>query len=181
MLVLQTLPLPPVVIYSPTATLENQGRFTRSAYRLSGALMHKVWSVRYHPTRDQLLVSAGSDSYVCLYGLPSYSSDVKEFPPFSTNRVPARSTSSGLAANLDDLEAASATTYGSTISDKLQDGLLAKVDQHEECVYAVDWSPVDTWVFASVNYDGTFLVNRVPDSIKLGILLHEEDEEELEE
>uniref|UniRef100_A0A183T4Q5 Protein TSSC1 n=2 Tax=Schistocephalus solidus TaxID=70667 RepID=A0A183T4Q5_SCHSO len=138
---------------------------------------HWVWSVRYHPTRDQLLVSAGSDSYVCLYGLPSYSSDVKEFPPLSTNRIAARS-SSGLTTNLDDFEGASVTTYSSTVSDKLQDGLLAKVDQHEECVYAVDWSPVDTWVFASVNYDGTLLVNRVPDSVKLGILLHEEEEEE---
>ncbi|KAL7054812.1 hypothetical protein AAHC03_025692 [Spirometra sp. Aus1] len=141
---------------------------------------HWVWSVRYHPTRDQLLVSAGSDSYVCLYGLPSYSSDVKQFPPLSINRITNRSCS-GLAANLDDSEGASATTYSSTVSDKLHDGLLAKVDQHEECVYAVDWSPVDTWVFASVNYDGTLLVNRVPDSIKLGILLHEEEEEEEEE
>ncbi|VDQ06690.1 unnamed protein product [Trichobilharzia regenti] len=34
-----------------------------------------IWSVRYHPTRDQLVLSSGSDGRVCLYNLPSYSSD----------------------------------------------------------------------------------------------------------
>lgn len=60
----------------------------------------------------------------------------------------------------------------------MRDGLLAKLDTHEESVYAVDWSPIDAWVFASVNYDGTVSVNRVPDPIKLDILLHNEAEDD---
>ncbi len=58
----------------------------------------------------------------------------------------------------------------------LTDGLLAKSDQqHEESVYALDWSPVDPWIFASVNYEGHFVVNQVPDKVKLGILLQQDE------
>ncbi len=37
-------------------------------------------------------------------------------------------------------------------------------------VYAVEWSPVDPWVFASLSYDGRFVINKVPDQIKFKIL-----------
>lgn len=59
--------------------------------------------------------------------------------------------------------------------------MLARLEQQQESIYAVDWSPVDPWTFASVNYDGHFLVNQVPDKIKLGILLQRDDDDEGEE
>ncbi len=58
----------------------------------------------------------------------------------------------------------------------MRDGLLSRLEHHEESVYAADWSPVDSWVFASVDNDGNFIVSRVPDPIKLGILLHDDEE-----
>ncbi|VDD76406.1 unnamed protein product [Mesocestoides corti] len=130
---------------------------------------HWIWSVRYHPTRDQLLLSGGSDSCVCLYGLPSLSSDAKEVKPQGAAKSPPRHCS----------PPSSSSPHGSDISiESLEDGLLAKLDQHEESVYAVDWSPVDPWIFASVNYDGHFIVNQVPHKIKLGILLQKDNDEE---
>jgi len=144
---------------------------------------HWVWSVRYHPTRDQLLVSAGSDSAVCLYGLPSFSSDAKELPPASATslRKPSADSLTHSGSEVDDLERLSfsgSQDSSNKLALGMRDGLLAKLDTHEESVYAVDWSPIDAWVFASVNYDGTVSVNRVPDPIKLDILLHNEAEDD---
>ena len=51
----------------------------------------------------------------------------------------------------------------------LKDGLVAEYDEHEDSVYAIDWSTVDPWVFASLSYDGRFVINRVPNEIKFKI------------
>lgn len=63
----------------------------------------------------------------------------------------------------------------------LEDGILARLDEQHESIYAVDWSPVDPWVFASVNFDGHFVVNQVPEEIKLGILLQRDDDDDGED
>ncbi|VDN97853.1 unnamed protein product [Rodentolepis nana] len=145
-----------------TGTARQKPLFTIPAHS------HWIWSIRYHPTRDQLLLSASSDSSVCLYGLPSYSSEVKDVKPstFAKSRSGAPSPAN------------------SEISvEGLEDGVLARLDEQHESVYAVDWSPIDPWVFASVTFDGHFVVNQVPDKVKLGILLQrdDDDEEEVEE
>jgi hypothetical protein len=28
------------------------------------------------------------------------------------------------------------------------------MDQHEECVYKVSWSPADAWIYCSLSFDG---------------------------
>jgi WD40 repeat protein len=50
------------------------------------------------------------------------------------------------------------------------DGVLAKYEEHEDAVYAVEWSSYDCWVFASLSYDGRCLINRVPKAEKHKIL-----------
>ncbi|VDL59791.1 unnamed protein product [Hymenolepis diminuta] len=125
---------------------------------------HWIWSIRYHPTRDQLLLSASSDSSVCLYGLPSYSSEVRGVAKPSTVTKSKSGTSSPAISEIS--------------IEGLEDGILARLNEQHESVYAVDWSPIDPWVFASVNFDGHFVVNQVPDKVKLGILLQRDDEEE---
>nr|CDS20980.1 protein tssc1 [Echinococcus granulosus] len=126
---------------------------------------HWIWTVRYHPTRDQLLLSASSDSCICLYGLPSFSSETG-----------ALSKTDGTKAN----SGGSSPAESEISVEGLEDGVLARLEQQQESIYAVDWSPVDPWTFASVNYDGHFLVNQVPDKVKLGILLQCDDDEEEE-
>ncbi len=37
-------------------------------------------------------------------------------------------------------------------------------------VYAAEWSCIDPWVFASLSYDGRFVINRVPNDIKFKLL-----------
>lgn len=63
----------------------------------------------------------------------------------------------------------------------MEDGILARLNEQHESIYAVDWSPVDPWVFASVTFDGHFVVSQVPDKVKLGILLQRDDDDDEEE
>ena len=56
-------------------------------------------------------------------------------------------------------------------SDPLEDGVLATYEEHEDSVYAVDWSAADPWVFASLSYDGRLVINRVSRHFKYRILL----------
>lgn len=52
------------------------------------------------------------------------------------------------------------------------DDVLAKYEEHEDSVYAVTWSTADAWVFASLSYDGRFVINHVPSQEKLAILTY---------
>ncbi|KAG8311912.1 EARP-interacting protein homolog [Homalodisca vitripennis] len=54
---------------------------------------------------------------------------------------------------------------------RMEDGVLATYDQHEDSVYCVEWSSADPWCFASLSYDGRLLLNRVPKSHKYNILI----------
>lgn len=52
-----------------------------------------------------------------------------------------------------------------------QDSVIATYEEHEDSVYAVEWSSADPWLFASLSYDGRLVVNRVPRALKYHILL----------
>lgn len=52
-----------------------------------------------------------------------------------------------------------------------RDSLLASYDEHEDSVYSAEWAAGDPWTFASLSYDGRFVINRVPSDIKYSILL----------
>nr|CAH8823410.1 unnamed protein product [Trichobilharzia regenti] len=138
---------------------------------------HWIWSVRYHPTRDQLVLSSGSDGRVCLYNLPSYSSDamnediINEVNSQSIVGHCETTTTTDVQSEVDNHSIDS----NEEENDVNKDGLIARLEQHEESVYAAEWSPVDAWYFASISYDGNFLLNRVPETIKLNILLQSKD------
>ena len=55
--------------------------------------------------------------------------------------------------------------------EPVKDGVIATFDEHEDSVYAVEWSTADPWVFASLSYDGRLVINRVPRAEKYKILL----------
>ncbi|VDP89280.1 unnamed protein product [Echinostoma caproni] len=142
---------------------------------------HWVWSVRYHPTRDQLLLSAGSDSRVCLYNLSQFSSDVL-LGDMGSTRAEKKTDPLNTAVDVDHTSLKTLDSDGgSDRRDKLRDGLIARLEQHEDSVYAVDWSPVDPWYFASVSYDGNLLINQVPEPVKMHILLQSKVDDEEEE
>ncbi len=107
---------------------------------------HWIWSVSFNKYHDQLLISSSSDAQVNLQSVVSVSSaPLRVFSPSS-----------------DDESESKETTV---------DGLVAKFEQHEESVYSTAWSPADPWIFASVSFDGRFVIHLVPQDHKYKILM----------
>ncbi|XP_069126502.1 EARP and GARP complex-interacting protein 1-like isoform X1 [Argopecten irradians] len=114
---------------------------------------HWVWAVRYNHFHDQLVLSSSSDSRVILNNIVSLSSE-----PFGH-----------LVENDDDSDEDQQVQNRSAEVPK--DGVIATYEEHEDSVYATDWSSADPWVFASLSYDGRLVINRVPRAEKYKILL----------
>lgn len=104
---------------------------------------HWVWSVRYNASYDQLVLTCSSDQRVILSNLPSIASQ-----PFGTMIDQEE--------NKEEKEK----------PDGSEEGVIQIYDDHEDSVYAVEWSAADFWTFASLSYDGRLVINKVPRSIK---------------
>lgn len=107
---------------------------------------HWVWSVKFNPIHDQLILSASSDARLFL------------------NSVASLSSESVHAIELSNEESDTST------HQKIGDERLEKVEEHEESVYACAWAANDPWVFASLSYDGRLIVSRVKRHHKYAIL-----------
>lgn len=55
--------------------------------------------------------------------------------------------------------------------EPLKDSVVSTYEEHEDSVYAAEWSSADPWLFASLSYDGRLVINRVPRTLKYQILL----------
>lgn len=112
---------------------------------------HWVWRVRYNHFHDQLVLSSSSDSRVILNNIISLSSE-----PFG---------------HMDDEEEEEENKEVKEEPSPPSDGVISTYEEHEDSVYAVEWSTADPWVFASLSYDGRLVINRVPRTEKYKILL----------
>ncbi|XP_004745786.1 EARP and GARP complex-interacting protein 1 isoform X1 [Mustela nigripes] len=115
---------------------------------------HWVWNVRYNHSHDQLVLTGSSDSRVILSNMVSISSE-----PF------------GHLVDDDDLSDQEERRPEGKSQEPPQDSVIATYEEHEDSVYAVDWSSADPWLFASLSYDGRLVINRVPRALKYHILL----------
>lgn len=105
---------------------------------------HWIWSIRYNNFHDQLVLTSSSDSRVILSNIASLSSE-----PF------------GHIDEDEDLNSREPDT----------DRVISFFEEHEDSVYAVEWSGADPWIFASLSYDGRVVINRVPRAEKYKTLL----------
>lgn len=112
---------------------------------------HWIWSIRYNHFHDQLVLTSSSDSRVILSRVASISSE-----PFG---------------HLIEDEETSSIDEGDQDRKILQDGVIATYEEHEDSVYATEWSSADPWLFASLSYDGRLVINKVPRAEKYRILL----------
>jgi len=119
-------------------------KLDRSLRSLSGGHHHWIVRARHNGHHDQLVVSCGTDSAVCLWRAAS-------------------------VASLPLGEESSAGHSGAGAPPP--DGLIRRYEEHEDSCYSCCWSASDAWVFASVAYDGRVVVNRVPGEEKYRILL----------
>lgn len=113
---------------------------------------HWVWSIKINRFHDQLVLTSSSDSRVILCSIPSVSSE-----PYCQT------------VNDDDISTIEEST--TPPPNKLDDGVIGKYEEHEDSVYAVEWSSADPWTFASLSYDGRLVINKVPRKYKYKILL----------
>ncbi|GAU99044.1 hypothetical protein RvY_10099 [Ramazzottius varieornatus] len=121
-------------------------RNTSSSLRVLADHSHWVWCVKYNPFHDQLILSSSSDSRVILASIASLSSEP-------------------IVHSLED------EPGSQDPKEILPDGVINTYEEHEDSVYALDWSAADPWTFASLSYDGRLVINRVPRSVKYKILL----------
>ena len=116
---------------------------------------HFAWCVRFNPFHDQLLLSGGSDNLVNLWRVASCSS-----APWIGNEE--------VSSSSDGLGTIAGTMDG---GNDPPDVKVRVIDQHEDSVYSVAWSPADAWMYCSLSYDGTVILNHVPSTEKYKILL----------
>lgn len=113
---------------------------------LSGGHHHWIGRARFNSHHDQLVLSCGTDSAVCLWRAGSVASK-----PLGAETTKA-----------SDANASSAVPA---------DGLIKRFEEHEDSCYSCCWSATDAWVFTSISFDGKLVVNRVPGEEKYRILL----------
>lgn len=122
-------------------------QLSKSRKVLSGGHYHWTMRARFNHSHDQLLISCGTDSAVCLWRAGSVAS------------APLGSGGEGVAGAL-------AAQQGPA-----PDGLVRRYEDHDDSCYSCCWSASDAWVFASVSFDGKLAINRVPAEEKYRILL----------
>jgi len=134
---------------------------------------HWIWSIRYNPFHDQLVLSAGSDSRVALmraqtvasepYGHLSLDDDgddcnvVGESPDQDVTHVSA-----------SDPEDEEHDTPATKVKER-KDEVIHIYEEHDDAVYATEWA-TDPWIFASLGFESRLVINRVPKSEKFSIL-----------
>ena len=106
---------------------------------------HWVWKVRYNLLHDELVLTSSSDGQVILSNLASISSNAAML-------------------NIDDSSDTDGEK-GSSKAELLNEGMLRKFEDHEDSAYGIEWSVANPWYFASLSYDGRFVINKVPEHI----------------
>eukprot|EP00933_Yihiella_yeosuensis_P034150 TRINITY_DN27683_c0_g1_i1.p1 TRINITY_DN27683_c0_g1~~TRINITY_DN27683_c0_g1_i1.p1 ORF type:complete len:385 (+),score=37.00 TRINITY_DN27683_c0_g1_i1:46-1155(+) len=117
--------------------------------QLNGGHHHWALRARYNGHHDQLVLSCGTDSMVCLWRAGSVAS-----APLGLDSSPG-GAEDGVSAK----------------DKRPPDGLIKRYEEHEDSCYSCCWSLSDAWVFASVSFDGKLVINRVPGEEKYRILL----------
>jgi WD40 repeat protein len=113
---------------------------------------HWIWSIRFNQFHDQLVLSCSSDSKVILSRVNSLASQ-----PFGHLLDDSSD---------DDILQRSSKKDASVLTDKV----IATFEEHEDSVYAAEWSTADPWIFASLSYDGRIVINKIPKAEKMHIL-----------
>ena len=124
----------------------------------------QVWSCRYNPFHDQLIASGGSDNLVNLWRIASCSS-----APWLGGEDKDGNYDEG--NNDQDNSSNDGSNHDGDIEVDPPNIKVRSIDQHEESIYSIAWSPADPWMYCSLSYDGRIILNHVPSTEKYKILL----------
>lgn len=143
-----------------------------------------IMSIDYNPNKSQTLITAGADRKVKFWDVRMWDrGPVKVLAGHSHWVRSAKynlfhdqlviSGGSDNIVNLWRIASCSSSQWLGTedSSNDPPDVKVRGMDQHEDCVYGVAWSPADAWIYCSLSYDGRVMVNHVPSTEKYKILL----------
>jgi hypothetical protein len=151
---------------------------------------HWIWSIRYNPFHDQLVLSAGSDARVALMRAQSVASDpygqiadceddddqVESEPDDGASstcsndgEVVDRSNEESVSIRNTDSDQIDAGQCDKKDKKQLSDGVISLYQEHDDSVYAAEWA-TDPWIFASLGLESRLVISRVPREEKFNIL-----------
>lgn len=143
---------------------------------------HWIWSIRYNPFHDQLVLSAGSDARVALMRVQSIASEpfgqMVDYEDEAGDEVGESKLDDPDAIrcdqSADDNDIESRNDEGNDAmkdkeSKKLGDEVINVYEEHDDSVYAAEWA-TDPWIFASLGYESRLVINKVPKAEKFNIL-----------
>ncbi|RMX41659.1 hypothetical protein pdam_00008865 [Pocillopora damicornis] len=147
-------------------------RTMRPVYTIESAHNQLVRDLDFNPNKQYILVSCGDDCKMRFWDTRNTTDPLMVLQDHShwvilNNIVSLSSEPFGHLDEEDEDEGLQ--DKGSR--EPVKDGVIATFDEHEDSVYAVEWSTADPWVFASLSYDGRLVINRVPRAEKYKILL----------
>lgn len=138
-------------------------------------------SLDFNPNVPYQLVTSGEDAKLRIWDARNLSQCIKEladshkhwiakvcFNQVHDQLLLSAGTDSKL--NLWRVVSVTSQPIGSESKPSVTDGVIKTFD-HEEAIYSCAWSCADSWVFASVSYDGLVMINQVPSEEKYRILL----------
>lgn len=138
---------------------------------------HWIWSVRYNPFHDQLILSAGSDARVTLMRAQSVASEpygqiaVDEDDDDKIDDEEEDGKQEEDDDNKDNSESSeiSEKSQRTKKGKSLADEVINIYEEHDDSVYATEWA-TDPWIFASLGFESRLVINKVPKSEKFNIL-----------
>lgn len=142
---------------------------------------HWIWSIRYNPYHDQLVLSASSDARVALMRVQSIASEpfgqITDYDEENDGSLDG----DGSDAVQDRTEANSEAEVAIKEQDsdnnascdknmkQLDDEVINVYEEHDDSVYAAEWA-TDPWIFASLGFESRLVINKVPKVEKFNIL-----------
>lgn len=143
---------------------------------------HWIWSIRYNPFHDQLVLSAGSDARVALMRVQSIASE--PFGQMSMDEYEDEEAVEDevLEENSENQAAEESRQEESEQPEQIEssdnkpkepkqtkDEVIKVYEEHDDSVYVAEWA-TDPWIFASLGYESRLVISKVPKSEKFDIL-----------
>eukprot|EP00472_Partenskyella_glossopodia_P008909 CAMPEP_0197526646 /NCGR_PEP_ID=MMETSP1318-20131121/18673_1 /TAXON_ID=552666 /ORGANISM="Partenskyella glossopodia, Strain RCC365" /LENGTH=356 /DNA_ID=CAMNT_0043080917 /DNA_START=12 /DNA_END=1082 /DNA_ORIENTATION=- len=172
------------IVASQSNILSWDFRSNKSAESISAAHRGRILDIDYNPNRPYHIVSGGEDMVSRFWDLRNTKLPLNQlgghthwvsnirFNRFHDQLLLSSGTDSNV--NLWSIVSVSSAPVGEleggSASEKEGDKLIKRYEGHRDSVYSIAWSS-DAWVFASLSFDGTVVINNVPQSEKYKILL----------
>ncbi|KAI0981647.1 hypothetical protein GJ496_004789 [Pomphorhynchus laevis] len=157
-------------------------RDEKEAIQFVNSHSNLVRSIDFNPVRMYELASCGDDGKTKIWDTRNHKRplfqlcrqghwvlSVRYNPNYGNLLITGGSDSTVRLYSLNDSHFSDTTTKC--------DNLLKIYDDHEDSVYAVDWSQQNSWCFGSISYDGRMIIHRVTHDAQIETLLESDNED----